>query len=355
MIARTVAITLAVSLAIPTSIVTAKSGPLIRQGRDCNWQEQAVVPDLADFLRPLGPARAELFECANTSPATRAELRLPRYTGAGETAIHVALRKVRLLLDEYYRTNHSDAYQAAEEVLMRLREDLEDARDTGSVLMLNDTWNSLFPSTLHVDLLFEDVSAMLEEVTRFDEEVLEINMREVGADLAAPSDLEGPAEVAAFAQRVFALNKRKTFRIEIDESLRSFFDGESSFKLHIQGSEITPNGLQRTFREFYKEYRFKPWEFVFDPPIHEDDTIPVGQRIKLVPADRFGSTNLSIWIIPLVVILLLQVSARVNFWADIASVPRTLFGTRVDPAFGLQRLRFGKDYATLARLLRADA
>jgi ribosomal protein S18 acetylase RimI-like enzyme len=121
-----------------------------------------------DYFKLRGGIRLEVypdegwFYCTVTPAFKPAEFEkaellfipsLPPYTGAGDTAVHIAIYDAR------DKMQAGDVI-AASEILAELKADLE----YGDIQRLNDKWYQQYPSELEVDLMSQDIPAALADV-----------------------------------------------------------------------------------------------------------------------------------------------------------------------------------------------
>jgi hypothetical protein len=323
---------------------------------------EALAPVAAGMLKCLNGLRVGLVhsyeELVLASRSARSisekgargdKAELPRYTGAGESSIHIAIREANRLLQE-------GQFRPALSIVILLKYDLERAQATGKIEPLMDNWNARYPADLLVDILLDEIPKFqrtLDEIYRRlkatvlnsgeplsedDDTFVERIRHQVQRDLLAAADESGYETLDEMQIDYFdAENIRTSFAVEISEHLRTAVGHQPMVEVVVQGIP-TLGRLADALKKQYPALRYLPWTLRLDLEMESSNPIIFpGQKIRLVPASGpshcFGLGNGSIWGIPLLILAASSGFPWVDLSVHVVTLALTAWGVWADPAF----------------------
>jgi hypothetical protein len=221
---------------------------------------------------------------------------LPRYTGAGETSIHKAIRDAERLLSE-------GKIVEAFSLVVNLNYDLLQAQKTGQVEPIMDRWNARYPAKLAVDILLADIPqflATLQDIGKSamaaaaslmpsgpkDDEILERARRRVDKALREAMEEAGYESLDEMVlDMIDSENVETPFVVEVAEPWREFVGGAASVEIVLKG---IPSAV-KVMDELEKQHPRligRRWALHFDPDVKSaGSTLIPGQRIRLTNSE----------------------------------------------------------------------
>jgi hypothetical protein len=243
----------------------------------------ALKPESVDrFLKTRAYWRD--YGIRGREPMKDRDAMLPRYTGAGETAIHRAMYAVK-------RLRNRGELEEAIALLTELERDLADARDRQTIVPLMTKWNARYPAPLEVDLMQDDVPAMLDYVRSLRDS---IQSRDVDPAWDAP-ERWWSALTTAFhhsgypdffdwlLDEIDSIDIETVFETHLAKPLRPLVGGSAVLHLTVRGI-TTVLRIIVSLEDQYPPLKPAEWRLLIDGRDFGllDDLVLPGQRLDIV-------------------------------------------------------------------------